>query len=109
MSRTRHAASLVLFLCLGAPLAVAGTLQGTVVGKEGAPKEYVRVEVSGPASRTVFTGEDGSFSLELPGGRYVLRVSERNRHMSFDVDVPDKGPPPRCGPGCSTRSSSTTS
>lgn len=73
--------------------ALAGTLQGTVIGSSGAPKRFVRVEVTGPASEAAFTGTDGVFKVELPAGRYTVRVTERNRRMEFEaVQVPARGP-----------------
>jgi hypothetical protein len=72
--------------------AQAGTLVGTVVGEAGAPKSFVRVEVLGPRSEDIFTGKDGTFTLDLPGGRYNVRITERNRRMEFsDIHVPGEG------------------
>lgn len=64
------------------------TLKGTVKGKNGQLKKYVRVEIGGPESKTTFTNEDGVFSILLSGGRYTIKIVERNRSMTFNVDVP---------------------
>lgn len=82
--------ALVLGLVPSGP-AGAGTLRATITGKSGKPKPYVRVEVIGPETRTLFTGQAGQLSTELPGGSYVVRVTERNRRMEFTVEVPDQG------------------
>lgn len=82
--------SLVLGLLASLP-ASAGTLQATITGKAGRPKQYVRVEIIGPKTQTLFTGQKGQFSTELPGGSYVIRITERNRRMEFNVEVPEQG------------------
>lgn len=66
-------------------------VKGSVVGDSGQSKAYVRVEVSGPTSQTLFTDAAGDFAVDLPGGNYVVLVTERNRRMQFDLQVPDKG------------------
>ncbi|KFA87979.1 hypothetical protein Q664_44195 [Archangium violaceum Cb vi76] len=72
--------------------ALAGTLKGTVVGNSGAPKRFVRVEVLGPEKEALFTGQDGTFTVEVPEGSYSVRITERNRRMEFeDVQVPGAG------------------
>lgn len=89
-----RAACLLLPLVLGllqSLPASAGTLQATIKGKSGKPKQYVRVEIIGPETRTLFTSQEGQLSTELPGGSYVVRVTERNRRMEFSVEVPEQG------------------
>jgi hypothetical protein len=82
----------VLVGALVALPALAGTLEGTVVGSSGAPKRFVRVEVLGPRNEALFTGQDGAFKVEVPEGRYSVRITERNRRMEFeDVLVPGQG------------------
>lgn len=72
--------------------ALAGTLKGTVVGTSGAPKRFARVEVLGPENKALFTGQDGTFTVEVPTGSYSVRITERNRRMEFeDVQVPGDG------------------
>jgi subtilisin family serine protease len=51
-----------------------GTLSGTVAA-DGDPVAGASVAISGPFSRSVVTGKDGTFSLSLPAGDYELRVS----------------------------------
>lgn len=81
-----------LMACCLAPLALhAGVLEGRILGRAGAPKPYVRVELNGPRQETVFTREDGTFSQELPAGRYVVRVIEGNQHMDFTLQFPEAG------------------
>jgi hypothetical protein len=69
----------------------AGTLKATITGKSGQPKPYVRVELIGPETHTLFTSQEGQLTAELPKGSYVLRVTERNRRMEFNVKVPAQG------------------
>lgn len=86
-------AVLVLFCCaLMVPVSLqGGTLEGTVLGAAHTPKQFLRVELEGPESKTVFTGKDGKFSVTLQGGRYVVRVIEAPKRMQFSVDVPADG------------------
>jgi hypothetical protein len=77
-------------MLLGLP-AAASTLEAQVIGSAGAPKPYVRVELAGPERLILFTNERGKLSRELPGGSYVLTVSERNRRQDFPVQVPREG------------------
>lgn len=82
----------VLVAMLVALPAMAGSLMGTVVGSGGAPKRFVRVEVIGPDTAALFTGQEGTFVVDLAGGRYSVRVTERNRRMEFkDIQVPAEG------------------
>lgn len=82
----------VLAATLVALPAMAGTLEGTVVGNGGVPKRFVRVEVTGPDTAASFTGPKGTFVMDLAGGRYTVRVTERNRRMEFeDIQVPAEG------------------
>lgn len=83
----------VLLSSLGALMAslpAQGALvKGSVVGKSGQPRPYVRVDVSGPESQTLFTDAKGTFTADLPGGDYIVRITERNQRMQFDLQVSD--------------------
>ncbi len=89
--RIRWLLPTLLLGLLGGPRAEAGGLKGKVVGSAGEPKPYVNLQVSGPESRTLFSGRDGRFAVELPAGSYTLQITERNRTMHFDVRVPTEG------------------
>ncbi|HSP77288.1 MAG TPA: carboxypeptidase-like regulatory domain-containing protein [Myxococcaceae bacterium] len=83
--------ALLLGLLAGAT-AQAGDLQARVVSSAGEPKPFVRVEVSGPARQTLFTDRDGRLSaMGLPGGSYLVQVSEGYRRMDFRIQVPQRG------------------
>jgi hypothetical protein len=71
--------------------ASAGHLEATITGQSGEPRPYVRVELIGPEDQQLFTTQEGKLSAELPGGSYVLRVTDRNRRMEFHLDVPQRG------------------
>lgn len=83
----------VLLSSLGALMASlpaqGAVVKGSVIGKSGQPRPYVRVDVAGPQSQTLFTDAKGTFAVELPGGDYVVRVTERNQRMQFDLRVAD--------------------
>ncbi len=79
---------LLCFFCLVFNTsAYAGTLNGTVRGKTGQIKKYVRVEIGGPETKTTFTDEHGVFSVQLLSGAYIINIVERNRSMKFNVDI----------------------
>jgi hypothetical protein len=83
----------ILILCLllcwftTAPT-IAGILQGTVKNKSGQLKSYVRVEIGGQQSKTVFTDENGKFITPLQEGSYTIGIVQRNKRMNFRVDIP---------------------
>jgi hypothetical protein len=79
---------LILLLHILATLAEAGTLKGTVKGRDGQLKKHVRVEIGGPETKTTFTKKDGTFSIQLQGGKYTIRIVEKNNSMKFKVKVP---------------------
>lgn len=64
-------------------------VEGRVLSRSGQPKTYVRVEVTGPENQTLFTDANGAFAADLPGGDYVVRITERNQRMQFNLRVPD--------------------
>jgi len=65
-------------------------LLGLVKGKDGGPRSYVKVELSGPENKTIYTKKDGTFKVELASGTYVLTITEKSRNMSFEVTI-EKG------------------
>jgi hypothetical protein len=69
----------------------AGTLNGSVVGITGAPRPLVRVEIHGSRATTLFTDGQGKFAIDLPAGKYVVQVIQRDRGATFDVTVPETG------------------
>ena len=84
-----YIAILVLFFCLLVTFPVeAGTLNGTVKGRNGQLKRYVRVEIGGPETKIIFTNEHGRFSIQLSGGKYIVKIVERNSSMEFNINVP---------------------
>jgi hypothetical protein len=78
-----------LLLCSAA--AQAGTLAGTVKGVAQDPKRFARVEINGPQTVTAFTNEQGKFGVQLAGGTYTVKVTERNRSQRFKAIVPAAG------------------
>lgn len=53
------------------PQTATGTLSGTVVNqKDGKPMENASVEAVGPEPKTVTTGPDGTFSMDVEAGTY---------------------------------------
>ncbi|KRF38254.1 hypothetical protein ASG96_17515 [Terrabacter sp. Soil810] len=61
-------------LVAGAPVGDAGHLAGTVTSG-GSPVAGASVQVSGPTSRTVTTGSDGTYDITVSAGAYAIRVS----------------------------------
>ena len=68
--------------------AIAGTLKGTVVDRNGRIKKYARVEIGETENLTTFTDQEGKFSAILEGGKYSIKIIERNRSMVFQIDIP---------------------
>ncbi|MGS2616189.1 S8 family serine peptidase [Micromonospora sp. LZ34] len=65
-----------LALLNGAPIGDTGTLAGTVTdAATGAPIADATVTVTGPASRQLTTGADGTYSSLLPVGDYQVAVA----------------------------------
>lgn len=66
----------------------AETLKGCVVGGDGNPKAFITVEILASGRMQVEqTGENGCFSTNLSGGRYVVRIRENQRRQDFTVEV----------------------
>jgi len=83
----------VLFLALVFFLpstALAGKLQGTVIGRKGDLKKYVRISLVGRESKTTFTDNKGIFTLDAPDGRYGLSISEKGNEQTFEVEIPGR-------------------
>jgi len=88
----RRLAILVFLVCIALPeLALAGTLAGLVVGSNQRPKAFVRIEIGGPQDKTIFSGPDGRFKIDLPKGEYTVQIFERTRGTRFHVNIPAQG------------------
>ena len=80
----------ICLLIVCASPGLAGTLDATVLGANGQPKSFVRIEIGGLAGgQTLFTGPNGRFQVELSVGSYTIEVYERSRGMQFDFDMPE--------------------
>ena len=60
-------------------------LTGTVLGKAAQVKSFVRVEIGGPTQATLFTNDQGKFSVEVEAGEYVIVVRERMYSKTFRI------------------------
>lgn len=83
----------ILFLALVFFLpstALAGELQGTVIGRKGDLKKYVRISLVGREPRTTFTDGRGIFTLDAPNGRYELTIFEKGNKQTFAVEIPGR-------------------
>ena len=69
-------------------------LLGLAEGKDGLPRGYVKVELSGPENKTIYTKKDGTFKAELTPGTYEVTITEKSRFQhhtgSFEVTI-EKG------------------
>lgn len=72
-------------LIAAAPVGDVGHLAGTVTAS-GEPVSGARVEVTGPTTRTVTTGEDGAFDLAVTAGDYSVSVTAFG-YLPFSQDV----------------------
>jgi carboxypeptidase family protein len=63
---------------------------GTVVGRNGAAKPNVAVDVLGPTRVYTETDASGHFTVRLRPGSYVIRVREGNRWMEFPQAINEK-------------------
>lgn len=79
--------SLLVFPAMGA----ADPLAGTVVGADGQPKPYVRIDIIGPRKVVVVADENGRFAVDVPQGRYKVRVTDDRRRMDFATSSPAQG------------------
>jgi|GEM_PF-5907235 len=83
----------VLFLVLVfslPPTAQAGKLEGTVIGRKGDLKKYVRISLVGREPKTTFTNGRGIFTLDAPNGRYGLTIFEKGNEQTFAVEIPGR-------------------
>ena len=69
----------------------ADPLGGTIVGKDGQPKPYVRIDIIGPRKVVVVADDNGRFAVDVPQGRYKVRVTDNRRRMDFDAASPSQG------------------
>lgn len=69
----------------------AGTLSGSVIDVNGTPRALLRVEIHGPTGTSLFTDNDGKFSIDLPAGQYVVQIIQGGRGARFGVTVTDSG------------------
>jgi len=70
---------------------IADPLSGTVVGKDGQPRPYVRIDIIGPRKVVVVADDNGQFAVDVPKGRYKVRVTDNRRRMDFDASSPTRG------------------
>lgn len=68
----------------------AGKLEGTVIGRKGDLKKYVRISLFGREPKTTFTDDKGIFTLDAPDGRYGLSISEKGNEQTFEVEIPGR-------------------
>lgn len=71
--------------------AMADPLAGTVVGKDGNPRPFVRIDIIGPQNVVIVADENGRFAIDVPKGRYKVRVTDNRRRMDFQVSSPVEG------------------
>ena len=68
--------------------AVAGTLEGTIIGANGEPRPYARVNAVGPQQRVTVSDQEGRFRIDAAGGVYLIRVIEGKRQADIRVTIP---------------------
>ncbi|MDQ7839053.1 MAG: hypothetical protein RDU59_11260 [Thermodesulfobacteriota bacterium] len=68
----------------------AGKLEGTVIGRKGDLKKYVRISLVGREPKTTFTNGRGIFTLDAPNGRYGLTIFEKGNEQTFAVEIPGR-------------------
>jgi hypothetical protein len=71
--------------------AAADPLSGTIVGADGRPKPFVRIDIIGPRKVVVVADDNGGFAVDVPQGRYKVRVTDERRRMDFDASSPSQG------------------
>jgi hypothetical protein len=69
----------------------ADPLEGTVVGRDGNPKPSLRIDIIGPRKVVVVTDDNGRFAVDVPPGRYKVRVTDNRRRMDFNASSPSSG------------------
>ncbi len=60
------------------------TLLGTVHGKGGGSKKFVRIEIG---DTTLYTNENSSFVLELEKGKHEFVFKEKNKNCRFKIKI----------------------
>ena len=94
MGNRIFAAVLLGLALMLAPMAHAGTIQGQVLGQNGVPKAYARIDLSGPAQLTASSNASGQYRITAPGGTYRARISQQNRRQELYVTIPASGMQP---------------
>ena len=84
-------ACLAVLLLAFAVMAQAGDLQGLVIGKDGSPRAYIRMDFSGPTRATVVTDTQGQYWVSLPDGAYTVRLSDQKHRQKSSVSVSGSG------------------
>ena len=93
LGSTRHILGLGLFagfLSVGVP-SLAGTLEGTIIGANGEPRPYARVNAIGPQQRVTVSDQEGKFRIDAAGSSYLIRVVEGRGRGDLSLTIPDTG------------------
>lgn len=82
-------ADLILFCLTGATVLGEGKgVTGVVIGRDGAPKALVGINLTGPDSFTALTDSEGRFQLgQLTPGCYLVTVSQRTNRQQFIYEL----------------------
>lgn len=67
--------------------ACATELVGKVVGDGGLPKTYVSVSIFGAVNRRTQTNSDGTFTVDLPPGSYIIRIRQDPNRKEFKYEM----------------------
>jgi len=89
--KTILATAIFALLVMCVPVSQAGTIQGKVLGKDGAPRARARIDLSGPTQLTATTNANGQYRITAPGGTYHARISQQNRRHELYVNIPATG------------------
>lgn len=73
------------------PGALAGTLEGTIIGANGQPRPYARINAVGPQQRVTVSDQNGEFRVDAAGGAYLIRVIDGKRQADIRVTIPNSG------------------
>lgn len=91
-ARTLWALIALFGVALAIPsVSAAGALAGRVDFEDGSPAGGARVVLT-PGNYSAITRDDGSFSIALPPGHYVLNATAGNDSSTKDIDVVDGAP-----------------
>ena len=82
---------LLLIALLALPLpALAQTLRGIVLDRNGKKKPFVSVNIAGVRRVITRTGQDGGFTVgPLPAGSYLVTIREGRNRQEFYVTIQD--------------------